>query len=425
MWIGALEDPRKKDQCTYELEHLIWLGLLIFILRLKSRWQLGSCSKRGNFLNNLNELTRSEAKRAAHPDTLNHLLKRLPPEQTESIKVAMVKALIRDKRLKSARLRGEYLIAVDATDLFTFDERHCDQCLVTKHSSGKITYSHKILEAKLITGDGMAISVASEPIENPSGGFYDKQDCELKAFYRLAGKVRRLYPRTRLCLLMDGLYACKDVFDLCANNFWGFFIVFKKGSIPTLWKQACETVRRHPNNRLAISDEVGEQRFSWAHNLSYEGNVLHAVFCKETKERERTTKTFAWLTDHRPSEDNVAELANKGGRLRWKIENEGFNVQKNNDYDLEHVYGHQPNAWKNYYQLLQIAHLIMQLITGGDLCEKLQKRLDGNEPARPFRKYYSSIKDFVICLQGSFRHLRFSGLATSLPGNIQIRFDTS
>lgn len=420
-----MEDPRNKDRCIYELEHLIWLGLSIFIFQLKSRWQLGSFSKRGNFLNNLNELTRSDAAQAAHPDTVNHLLKNLAPEQSESIKVQMVKALIRDKRLASARLQGEYRIAVDATDLFTFDVPHCDQCLVTKHSSGKITYSHKILEAKLVTDDGMAISVASEPIENPAGGYYDKQDCELKAFYRLVEKLRRLYPRTSICLLLDGLYACKEVFDICAKNFWGFFIVFKKGSIPTLWKEACETAKRHPHNRLVTSDEVRKQRFSWAHHLNHEGRIVHAVFCKETKKREQTTKTFAWLTDHRPSGDNVEELANRGGRLRWKIENEGFNVQKNDDYDLEHVYGHQPNAWKNYYQLLQIAHMIMQLIAGSDLCKKLQKNLGEHESPKPFHKYYSSIKDFVICLRGSFRHLRFSGLATTLPGSIQIRFDTS
>jgi hypothetical protein len=423
--VGDLSDPRKKDQCVYELEHLFWLGLLIFVLRLKSRWQLGSFSKRGNFLDNLNDLTDSNADNAAHPDTLNHLLKNLSPKETETLKVTMVKKLIRDKRVKSARIQGEYRVAIDATDLFTFDHRHCDQCLVTKHSSGKITYSHKVLEAKLITDEGMVVSVISEPIENPSGGFYDKQDCELKAFYRLAKRLRKLYLRTRFCLLMDGLYACKEVFDICKENFWSFIIVFKKGSIPTLWEKACDTVQSHPNNQLVTSDEKREQRFSWAHHLSHEGRIVHAIFCKETKTKEQADKTFVWLTDLRPNEGNVAELANRGGRARWKIENEGFNVQKNNDYDLEHVYGHHPNAWKNYYELLQIAHLIMQLTCCSDLCGKLQRHIGVNGPIRPFRKYYSSIKDFVICLRGAFRHLRFSLLATTLPGNIQIRFDTS
>ena len=50
------------------------------------------------------------------------------------------------------------------------------------------------------------------------------------------------------------------------------------------------------------------------------------------------------------------------GWLRWKIENEGFNTQKNGGYGLEHKYSRTSfNAMKNYYQCLQIAHIINQL----------------------------------------------------------------
>jgi len=51
------------------------------------------------------------------------------------------------------------------------------------------------------------------------------------------------------------------------------------------------------------------------------------------------------------------------GRLRWKIENEGFNIQKNLGYGLEHKYSRVSyNAMQNYYQLLQIAHMINQFV---------------------------------------------------------------
>ena len=54
------------------------------------------------------------------------------------------------------------------------------------------------------------------------------------------------------------------------------------------------------------------------------------------------------------------------GRLRWKIENEGFNTQKNGDYQLEHKYCRKSyNGMKNYYTLLQLAHAINQLIEKG------------------------------------------------------------
>ncbi len=54
--------------------------------------------------------------------------------------------------------------------------------------------------------------------------------------------------------------------------------------------------------------------------------------------------------------------------MRWKIENEGFNTQKNQGYGLGHKYSRRPfTARRNYYELLQIAHLVNQLT------EKLQK----------------------------------------------------
>jgi hypothetical protein len=58
---------------------------------------------------------------------------------------------------------------------------------------------------------------------------------------------------------------------------------------------------------------------------------------------------------------NVYQIS-QAGRLRWKIENEGFNNQKTNDYNGEHKFSRTNfNAVKNYYQLLQIADIINQL----------------------------------------------------------------
>lgn len=51
----------------------------------------------------------------------------------------------------------------------------------------------------------------------------------------------------------------------------------------------------------------------------------------------------------------------EAGRGRWKIENEGFNNQKNEIYDIEHLNSTDSNAMKNHYLLTQIADIIMQL----------------------------------------------------------------
>jgi hypothetical protein len=48
---------------------------------------------------------------------------------------------------------------------------------------------------------------------------------------------------------------------------------------------------------------------------------------------------FSWITDFELSEVNLLALM-RGGRARWKVENETFNTLKNPGYSLEHNYGH-------------------------------------------------------------------------------------
>ena len=65
----------------------------------------------------------------------------------------------------------------------------------------------------------------------------------------------------------------------------------------------------------------------------------------------------------------MVEVATQGGRQRWREENEGFNTQKNSGLNLEHAYSHR--CWAAYYFLLQIAHLLLQLVEKGSLLRHL------------------------------------------------------
>ena len=71
--------------------------------------------------------------------------------------------------------------------------------------NGKTLYYHNVLEAKLVTPNGFALSLMTEFIENP-GENPTKQDCELKAFYRLAQRLKKQFPRLPILLTMDGLF---------------------------------------------------------------------------------------------------------------------------------------------------------------------------------------------------------------------------
>lgn len=82
---------------------------------------------------------------------------------------------------------------------------------------------------------------------------------------------------------------------------------------------------------------------------------------------------FQWLTDLRITGKNAGEFA-RVGRGSWKIENEGFNIQKNIRYDIQHVNSENYNAMKCHYLLTQIADILLQLYEKGSPGLREEKR---------------------------------------------------
>ncbi len=163
-----------------------------------------------------------------HADSSDNVLRVLLPVELEMLKAHLVGGLIEQKMFRKFRFMDKfYLVAVDATGTATFEQKHCDHCLTKTSKTGVIIYFHYVLEAKLVTATGLSISLASEFIENDPGRDYEKQDCEQKAFARLAVKIKKYFPRLPICILGDGLYPNNTVFDICAKNSWQFIITLK------------------------------------------------------------------------------------------------------------------------------------------------------------------------------------------------------
>ena len=147
-----------------------------------------------------------------------------------------------------------------------------------------------------------------------------------------------------------------------------------------------------------------------AHRLA----VLECLEVEALDGQSHTTR-FQWVSNFKVTAQNVISLANLGGRLRWKIENEGFNDQKCGGYALEHVYTQNPTAAKIFYFLLQIAHLLSQLIAHGSLFRQA------------FPKGVGSAKNLAFRLLEAWRNLRCTPVEVLAlgAGRFQIRFDTS
>ena len=143
----------------------------------------------------------------------------------------MITRMIRSKMLEKYKTREQYYhIIVDGTGLATSKKKHNKNCLVKnktdKNGNEYQEYSTYVLEAKLVIGD-MVFSIGSEFVENEDENV-DKQDCETKAFKRLAEKIKKENPRLRIIISGDALYASKPVIDICKEKEWKYIIRFKE-----------------------------------------------------------------------------------------------------------------------------------------------------------------------------------------------------
>jgi hypothetical protein len=72
------------------------------------------------------------------------------------------------------------------------------------------------------------------------------------------------------------------------------------------------------------------------------------------------TKHFSWVTDFTVTKENAYTLM-RGGRARWKVENETFNTLKNQGYHFEHNYGlGKKNLSVVFVMLMMLAFLVDQ-----------------------------------------------------------------
>ena len=115
------------------------------------------------------------------------------------------------------------IAAFDGVYVSNHDKDYCNQSLHKTSKSGKITYCHYVLEAKIVTSNGLSISIGSTWIENV-GEDYDKQDCELKVFVRLAAQLKKDFPRLPICATVDGLYPNQTFFKIYKKNQWDFIV---------------------------------------------------------------------------------------------------------------------------------------------------------------------------------------------------------
>lgn len=401
--MGAqLPDSRKRKD--YRCEELLYGSLAMFVFKEQSRNAFNNDRRHSSeFKSNCQKLFSADL---PHLDTVQDFFETLPPDELEKIKVAMVSRLINNKIFYSYKIAGHYTVAVDGSGVMSCDYDRFGCGLKMESSNGKITYLYPVLEAKLVTENGFCISLATEWIINDNDKAYDKQDCELKAFKRLAEKLKKAFPRLPICILADALYANDPVMGICEKMEWKYLITLKEGNLPALQDCLKDDPPTHHNSFIhhpvcPVKNTHIVQEFYWVEDLLHKKHTLHYLRCKETVSNEKTNQTattkFVRITNLPTNKSTVKNLSN-AGRLRWKIENEGFNEEKNNGYAMQHLYSRDSfNALQNYYQSMLIAHLINQLLEHTCKIQDLLKRFNKLTLKYLWQQLLTAMRSEVLC----------------------------
>jgi hypothetical protein len=288
----------------------------------------------------------------------------IAPKVLRPVFTSVFRQLQRGKALEAMQfLDGHYLLALDGTEYFSSQTIHCAACLHRVHRTGSITYAHQMLGAALIHPDQRAvIPLMPEPIMNRDGT--DKNDCERNAAKRLVAKLRQDHPHLKFIVTEDSLSSNAPHIEILQDYALHYILGVKEGDHSYLFQQvqAAEHAGRvsYYERHDRAARVVHRFRFINQVPLNASKAEVRVNFIEYWELGQRKVQHFSWVTDLRVSQRNVYQLM-RGGRARWKIENETFNTLKNQGYHFEHNYGHgEQHLSVVFAMLMMLAFLVDQ-----------------------------------------------------------------
>jgi hypothetical protein len=191
-----------------------------------------------------------------------------------------------------------------------------------------------------------------------------KNDCERNASKRLLPRLKRDHPELRAIVVEDALSANGPHIGLLKSLSYSFIIGVKPAGNAYLFEQLDVGKKAGTTREIEVTDAQGVLRgYRFANglglNATYPDMPVNMVEFWEAKGGK--VQNFSWVTDIEITTGNVDKIV-RGGRARWKIENETFNTLKNQGYHLEHNYGHgEENLATVFGVLTFLAFLVDQI----------------------------------------------------------------
>ena len=259
-------------------------------------------------------------------------------------------------------MNGCYLISIDGTGYFSSNKIHCDSCCMkTNSKTGEITYQHQMLGAAIVHPDiKEVIPLAPEPIIKQDGE--SKNDSERNASKRFLEKLRKTHPHLHLIVTEDGLSSNAPHIHELKKHQMHYILGAKKGDHAFLFDYVESAAKDGLTTEFQYEDDdvVNKFRFINQVPLNASNQDLLVNFVEYWETTPKKTMHFSWVTDMHVTKGNVSKIM-RGGRARWRIENETFNTLKNQGYHFEHNFGHgNKNLSVVFAMLMMLAFLVDQ-----------------------------------------------------------------
>ena len=414
---GEALDSRDPNRLIIPLRDALTCAFAMFSLKVPSLLAFDDLRHSNSRRENMKSLFGVES--IPSDTSMREILDEVDPEHLRPAFKDVFSELQRGKALESYLfMNDKYLVAIDGTGYFSSDKIHCSSCLEKHHKkTNTVSYSHQMLGAVLIHPDKkQVVPLCPEPIIKQDGE--SKNDCERNACRRILKKIRSDHPRLGLIITEDGLASNAPHIKDLKKYGMSFILGAKPGDHKFLFEEFDLAGSRV--TEIIQNDGKSTHIFRYLNDVQLnEGNsdVRVNFLNYEEKRANGTTLRFSWVTDIEIDNHNVYKIM-RGGRARWKIENETFNTLKNQGYEFEHNYGH---GYKNLSVTLAYLMMLAFLVDQAQLigCKIVRMALESSRRlSEMYRKVRTYFDTFVFKNWGEL----YSAIAYGIETSFQINF---
>jgi hypothetical protein len=382
--LNDLPDKRKGLNKTYEIKEVVLAAFSVFFTQCPSFLEHQSLMKKKKGKDNalsLFGLTKIPSD--------NHIRTLLDPIPASTVFVTFKTVwewLTKNQIISHFKyLDNQILLALDGTDYYSSKNINCPHCNGRNHKNGTTTYYHQVITPVIVAPDKkQVINLEPEFIRKQDGK--NKQDCENAAVKRWLLRNRVRGENQEITLLGDDLYSRQSICELAIGQGYNFIFV----ALPSSHKSLYEWLEFLEKNGEVIKGKI--KKYQENKLLYYNYKYINNVPLRETepslmvnwyeveifdKTKNKVIYRNSFITNHQLNDEKMEKIITSG-RTRWKVENEGNNLLKNQGYNLEHNFGHGQENLSEILLALNLLsflfHNVLELVN--ELYQKARQKLE-------------------------------------------------